>query len=74
MSEFNDLVNKMTNHERNQWARAGYPGLRRKDVEELRPHARAAHRRLTGEWLVFRSYTSLNRIDNGGGNKHEDAA
>ena len=65
MSSFNDLVNKMTNYERNQWARAGYPGLRRKDVEELRPHARAAHRRLTGEWLVFRSYTALSRIDNG---------
>ena len=28
---FNAVVNIMTNHVRNQWARAGYPGLRAKD-------------------------------------------
>ena len=28
---FNAVVNVMTNHVRNQWARAGYPGLRAKD-------------------------------------------
>ncbi len=28
---FNAVVNVMSNHVRNQWARAGYPGLRRKD-------------------------------------------
>lgn len=27
MGEFQQIVNKMTNHERTQWARAGYPGL-----------------------------------------------
>ena len=28
---FNEVVNAMSNHERNQWARAGYPGMRAKD-------------------------------------------
>lgn len=28
---FNTVVNVMSNHQRNQWARAGYPGLRQKD-------------------------------------------
>lgn len=32
------LVNSMTNYERNQWARAGYPGLKGSnyDLEQLR--------------------------------------
>lgn len=30
-TKFNTVVNAMSNHQRNQWARAGYPGLRRKD-------------------------------------------
>lgn len=29
--DFNTVVNIMTNHERNQWARKKYPGLREKD-------------------------------------------
>ena len=28
---FKFVVNSMTNHMRNQWARAGYPGLRKKN-------------------------------------------
>ena len=28
---FDNVVNIMSNHARNQWARAGYPGLREKD-------------------------------------------
>ena len=44
--KFAALVGKMTNHERNTWARAGYPGLRNKEVAELLPYAQAAHRRL----------------------------
>ena len=28
---FNKVVNLMTNHMRNTWARAGYPGLQEKD-------------------------------------------
>lgn len=43
---FNEIVNKMTNHERNHWARAGYLGLRSKRLEKLRPHAGAAIRRI----------------------------
>ena len=39
---FEQVVNKMTNHERNQWARAGYPGLRKKDIVMLVPYASAA--------------------------------
>lgn len=34
-ASFNAMVNFMTNHERNQWARAGYPGLRAKKCAEL---------------------------------------
>ena len=46
--EFNDLVNKMTNHERNLWAKDKYPGLRRKDVKLLlpKPYAKAAENRI----------------------------
>lgn len=33
--EFNKLVNSMSNHKRNKWARAGYPGLRHKDPKPL---------------------------------------
>ena len=32
-ADFNAVVNTMSNHQRNQWARAGYPGLRKKDPE-----------------------------------------
>ena len=28
---FNKVVNAMSNRQRNQWARAGYPGLSKKD-------------------------------------------
>lgn len=35
--KFRDLVNKMTNHQRNLWARAGYKGLRQKDPKQLKP-------------------------------------
>ena len=28
---FNTVVNALSNNERNHWARAGYPGLQRKD-------------------------------------------
>jgi len=30
-TKFNIVVSVMRNHERNQWARAGYPGLIKKD-------------------------------------------
>lgn len=29
---FNAVVNQMTNWQRNQWAKAGYPGLTRKSL------------------------------------------
>lgn len=43
---FGEIVEAMTNHERNQWARAGYPGLKQRSIDVLRPHAQAAERRL----------------------------
>jgi len=43
---FEEIVQKMTNRERNAWARAGYPGLAKRDVKLLKPHARAAILRL----------------------------
>jgi hypothetical protein len=35
VTEFQKTVNAMTNHDRNQWARAGYPGLKKKDLSAL---------------------------------------
>lgn len=32
---FKAAVNRMWNNARNQWARKGYPGLKRKDVTKL---------------------------------------
>ncbi len=43
---FKALVNAMHNKERNKWARAGYPGLKRKSMDELLPFALPAYRRL----------------------------
>ena len=34
-ANFDDVINIMSNHSRNQWARAGYPGLKRKDTSGL---------------------------------------
>ena len=35
MSEFQKQVNRLTNWQRNQWARAGYPGLQKKEPAAL---------------------------------------
>ena len=35
---FKELVNKLTGWQRNQWARAGYPGLRREEVDKVVPY------------------------------------
>jgi len=47
---FQRIVNHMTNHERNQWARMEYPGLKKKDALLLSrlSIAAAAMRRITG--------------------------
>lgn len=45
---FHVLTNTLTNHERNIWARKGYPGLRKKDPEPLAKMFPAAIRRITG--------------------------
>lgn len=50
---FHAIVAKMANHERNLWARAGYPGLARKSVVDLQPYAAAAMRRLDGEIVTL---------------------
>ena len=34
-NEFTKTVNRMTNYQRNQWARHGYPGQHNQDVEKL---------------------------------------
>lgn len=34
-SPFQQAVNRMTNWQRSQWARAGYPGLRDEDIKKL---------------------------------------
>lgn len=31
-AEYREAVESLTNWERNQWARAGYPGMRQKDL------------------------------------------
>jgi len=36
-SEFAQLVERMTNHQRSLWARRGYPGLRMKEIDRLKP-------------------------------------
>ena len=48
---FKDLVNKMTNHEHCVWSRAGFPGLRGKDIKELRDSGYAffAERKIKNE-------------------------
>jgi hypothetical protein len=43
---FAAVVNAMTNWQRTQWARAGYPGLQMKEMEKALPfieRARAPH-------------------------------
>ena len=50
---FHALVEKMTNPERHAWAKAGYPGGPKHQIDKLLPFAEAAHRRLTGEWVTL---------------------
>ena len=52
-TRFNDIVNRMTNYERNQWAKAKYPGLRHKEIKKLEPYADAAIRKLDGKVLIL---------------------
>jgi hypothetical protein len=35
--EVQRLVNRMTNRQRNRWAKAGYPGLRPANPERVKP-------------------------------------
>jgi hypothetical protein len=41
--EFAAVVEKLTNWQRNQWARAGYPGLRPHDPAQVRPFLLLRH-------------------------------
>ena len=50
LSELQPVINKMTNHERNQWARAGYPT----DYKFQNIFAIAAYRRFTNSRMSFR--------------------
>lgn len=34
---YQSAVNRLTNWQRNQWARAGYPGLRQADADKVLP-------------------------------------
>jgi len=53
--EWYQLINAMTNHNRNQWARQGYPGLKRRDVAGFAKAMPSMYamlvRRLTGNVL-----------------------
>lgn len=51
--EFAAIVNKMTNRERNHWARAGYPGLKGHSAKKVAEFCPAAERRRTGAVLVL---------------------
>ena len=42
------LVNAMTNHERNLWARAGYPGQKQKSARAIAEFCPATVNRRTG--------------------------
>lgn len=46
LPSFAEVVNALTNHERNLWARAGYPGGYRKELAALAPYALPALRRI----------------------------
>ena len=35
--EFSKVVNRLTNWQRTQWARAGYPGLRYREADKVKP-------------------------------------
>lgn len=35
---FKELVNKLSSWQRNQWARDGYPGLHKQDIDKLTPY------------------------------------
>lgn len=45
---FRQITNTLTNWERNQWAKAGYPGLRQKNAQPVAKMFPAAVRRITG--------------------------
>lgn len=59
---FQFIVNAMTNHERNLWARAGYPGLQKSEIEKLKPFAQAANRRRTGKIISLREAISTGEV------------
>ena len=40
-SEYQIAVNELTNHQRNRWARAGYPGMKKKDAGPVRAYREA---------------------------------
>lgn len=42
MDKFQIMVNRLTNWQRNQWARAKYPGLRSRDPRKVEPFTRMA--------------------------------
>ena len=47
------ITNTLTNWERNQWARKGYPGLKRHDAAIVAKMFPAAVRRITGYVTTF---------------------
>lgn len=49
---FHQVVNGMTNHERNLWARAKYPGLKKKDAGAVAEFCPAAARRAESKFDV----------------------
>ncbi len=39
---FREAVEKLTNWQRNQWARDGYPGLHKEDIDRILPYTTRA--------------------------------
>lgn len=40
---FKEIVNRLSNWQRNQWARDGYPGLRKENVDQILPYMDKKH-------------------------------
>jgi len=44
--EFGEIVELMTNRERNRWAKSGYPGLKNRDASKAAPFVNNGKQRL----------------------------
>jgi len=63
MTEFQVMVNKMTNWQRNQWAKAGYPGAARGPKHKLGQADESIE--------LLRPFLKLNKLDLPGGREEK---